>query len=336
MAQESDVWTAYYNADTTLIGFKDAVGNVRIPAKFTMFAHASKFRHIITVGERKGDSLKSYYLTKAGRVVGRDSLYFFDNTPDCESEGFIRFADDRSERVGMFDRDGNVVISATYNWLSNVRNGMIIALKGADKVYDDPGREHYYWKSGRSMLIDTADNVLIDSFTGTEILDFYSAQASLQPGIDTVRRYFRRPDGTYLSFVDHQLEFRNWLDRLLNDLSLASLLDATFVEVTIDEPDDWVKKPGKQYVASNYERINKKLLSIKNKKDRWWLYEGGLNKFIYTDPKTYGKYYNDCGESKYWKYPVLSIVINNKKGQDHFDFLRTDEGYKLISVSFAR
>jgi hypothetical protein len=48
-------------------------------------------------------------------------------------------------------------------------------------------------------------------------------------------------------------------------------------------------------------------------------------------------YFNNCHESKYWLYPVKNVVINPKNkfdhGQDHIQFLRTENGYKLISVS---
>jgi hypothetical protein len=49
------------------------------------------------------------------------------------------------------------------------------------------------------------------------------------------------------------------------------------------------------------------------------------------------KYFNNCGDAKEWVFPVMNIVIshNDKKNfsQNNYDFLRTESGYKLISVT---
>lgn len=61
-----------------------------------------------------------------------------------------------------------------------------------------------------------------------------------------------------------------------------------------------------------------------------------LNPYIYGSEE-YKDYFNSCGEAKDGLYPVKDIVIsyNDKKGlvQDHFEFLRTNSGYKLISIT---
>src|SRR5688572_4673117 len=102
--QSNDTWTAFWNKDTTLIGFKDKNGVVKIEPKFSGFTFANKFDNIIVASEEVKDTYKTYYLTKTGRIVGRDSLRIFDNGADCESEGFIRFRDNKTDKVGMFNR----------------------------------------------------------------------------------------------------------------------------------------------------------------------------------------------------------------------------------------
>lgn len=74
-SQSSDVWTSFPNKDTTLIGFKDKNGTIKIAPKFTGFTIAGKFENIIAVSEDENGKWKSYYLTKQGKIVGRDSLY---------------------------------------------------------------------------------------------------------------------------------------------------------------------------------------------------------------------------------------------------------------------
>ena len=79
-----------------------------------------------------------------------------------------------------------------------------------------------------------------------------------------------------------------------------------------------------------------KLQELKNPKTDYFVTSDGLNQFIFESDE-YKMYFNNCNESKEWIYPVKSIIINSKNktdlGQDHIQFLRTENGYKLISVS---
>jgi hypothetical protein len=134
--QDIGAWIAFWNKDTTLIGFKDKSGKVKIEPRFVSgFTSAGLFENIIAAMEENSGGYQSYYLTKSGKIFGKDSLHMFDNATDCESEGFIRFRDKKTERVGMFNRKGEVVIPAEYNELTRVGNGMTIALKGAEKSF---------------------------------------------------------------------------------------------------------------------------------------------------------------------------------------------------------
>lgn len=192
--QNNNTWTAFWNKDTSLIGYKDKNGEVKIEPKFQSgFTSANKFDDIVAVAEEVNQHWTFYYLTKSGRIAGRDSLYIFDNGSDCESEGFIRFRDKKTDKAGMFNRNGEVVIPAEYNDMTRVRNGLIVALKGATKKLWEGG-EHYSWIGGKEILIDTANRILIDSF--------FSLLISLQPNTDPIRQNFKAINGKYYSFVD--------------------------------------------------------------------------------------------------------------------------------------
>jgi len=104
--QHNDTWTSFWNKDTSLIGFKDKNGNIKIEPKFMRFTTANKFDDIIAVTEEVevNEKWESYYITKAGRIVGRDSIHTCDNGADCESEGFIRFRDYKTDKAGMFNK----------------------------------------------------------------------------------------------------------------------------------------------------------------------------------------------------------------------------------------
>lgn len=141
VAQSNDIWIAFWNKDTTKIGFKDKNGNIKIEPKFSGFTTARKFENIIAVTEEKNGKWESYYLTKSGKIVGQDSLYVFDNGPDCENEGFIRFTDRKTDKMGMFNAEGKIVIPAEYSNLTKAKNGMFIGLKDAKKEISD---EHFF------------------------------------------------------------------------------------------------------------------------------------------------------------------------------------------------
>lgn len=176
-AQNKDTWISFWDKDTTHIGFKDKTGNIKIQPKFFSLTIANKFDDIIAVAEETPENWKSYYLTKSGKIVGRDSLYIYDNGFDCENEGFIRFKDPKTEKMGMFNGDGKIVIPAEYSDLTRVRNGMIVVLKGAEK-YTDPSGEHFSWGGGTENLIDLNNKILIENFSNNDELNFYSVEKS--------------------------------------------------------------------------------------------------------------------------------------------------------------
>ena len=75
------------------MGFKNQNGITKIEPKFMGMNLASKFDDIIAVTEDVNGKWCSYYLTKSGKIAGHDSLFYFDNSCDCETDGFIRFRD---------------------------------------------------------------------------------------------------------------------------------------------------------------------------------------------------------------------------------------------------
>ena len=335
-AQNNDIWTLFWNSDTTLFGYKDKNGTVKIEPKFTM-VFADKFNHIIAVTKEVNSQWDSYYLTKSGKIVGRDSLYFFDNGFDCENEGFIRFRDHKIDKAGLFNKNGDIVIPAEYDDLTGVRNGMFIALKGAKKEYWDDSREHYSWVGGQEMLIDTLNRVLIDRFPYATNLNFYSIQKTKTPPLDTIREFFPAKDGSYYSFINFEKEFKQWLTTdLLSNLTAEKLIKASFDTITWASIEDWEKSDSRQFITNNFDMLKKGLQEILNPDCNYFISMDGLNSYIYEGTE-FEKYFNDCGETKEWIYPVMAIIVSHKNKKDftqnHYEFLRTDNGYKLISIT---
>lgn len=343
-AQNKNTWVSFWNKDTTLVGFKDKNGAVKIEPKFMGMTIANKFDDIIAVSEEEeNQSWKNYYLTKSGKIVGRDSLYIFDNGPDCENEGFIRFNDPKTDKMGMFNSEGEIAIPAKYNNLTKVRNGMIIVLKGAEKINDTHGGgcNHFSWSGGKEHLIDTNNKILIENFEYNDELNFYSLQKTKEPDSDPIRENFLGVDGQYYSFINYDKEFKLWLkNNLLTDLSKENLLKHSYEEVFYwKEPNGWINKQKTKFINKNYKLIKDKLLELSNPTCDYFVTTDGLNQFIYEADK-YNQYFNNCNESKDWKYPMKNIIINHRdkkdSTQDHFEFLRTQNGYQLISVSIRK
>ncbi|MEO6175168.1 MAG: hypothetical protein ABIP27_08460 [Flavobacterium circumlabens] len=340
-AQNKDSWIAFWDKDTTHIGFKDSSGHIKIEPKFMSLTIAHKFDAIIAVAEDVKDTWKSYYITKNGKIVGRDSMYVYDNGFDCENEGFIRFKDPITDQMGLFNGEGKIIIPAEYSALTKVRNGMIIALKGAEKIKDPGGDGHFSWAGGKEYLINTNNKILIENFGYNDELNFYSLQKSKEPGKEEVREYFPGVDGEYYSFVNFDKEFKSWLkNNLLSDLSKDNLLQHSFDTITYwKEPNGWTKESKTKFINQNYKFIKPKLQELTSKNCEYFISTDGLNRFIF-DTSEFETYFNNCNEPKEWIYPVKNIVISPKNkldsGQDHFEFLRTDKGYKLISISAAK
>ncbi len=336
--QKTDTWTAFWNNDTTLFGYKDKKGIVKIQPKFNGLTIANKFDDIIAAEEKTSTGQVSYYLTKSGRIIGRDSLHFYDNGADCESEGFIRFHDRKTDKVGMFNRDGNIGIPAEYNELAPVRNGMIVAIKGAVKKTSG---EHYFWKGGSDVLIDTNNQVLINDFKYFNELDFYSVIISTQPSEDTLRINFKGTNGMYYSFIVFEKEFRSWLKTsLLDHFSKNQLLACTYDTITFWRGSDkWVSESKFTFLNRNFELLREILLDLNSKDRNYTIFSETLSPYMFI-PSECGQYYNNCFESKSWQYPVENIVIsytdNKSIVQNQLEFLRTTEGYKLIDISINK
>jgi hypothetical protein len=329
--QASETWFAFTEgeADDALVGFQDAAGQVRIAPRFSPYmTSARKFDDIIAVAEEKENGKwDSYYLTKSGRRVGHGDMYIFDNGFDCESEGFIRFIQDG--KTGMFDAAGNIAIPAEYDALSRAMNGMVYGLKNARKKYHG---EHYAWEGGEGVLLTTENKILIENFDFFDgDLDFYSLNVSDQPDASPLRKNFRGVDGKNYAFVRFEREFLAWLDAALpEDFSKTDLLRVThekIAERTEEESTPNLTKA--QFVEAQYARIRSRLALRKE--------EGNFITKEWYIPEFLGEaYFDNCQESKVWRYPVMCVVIAHTTAdddyQDFFLFMRTGQGYELIDM----
>ena len=339
-ASANTFWYSYSNEDMGAIGFKDKNGVIKIKPKFMGLTSVRKFEKIIAVMEDNNGSFDSYYLTKAGKIVQRDNLYSFDMSYDCEKEGFIRYRD--SNGKGLLNDDGEVVISSQYNRLSQVHNGLLTTLCGA--TIERHG-EHYSWIGGEEALIDINNTILINNFKRDDDLNMYSLEISEKPSKDKIRDSFKGVNGRYYSFINYKKELKSWFFEIfMKSLKQEDLVKHTYDEVTY-WIEEWESIPKDEFYKRNYKILENRLSQVEEKKGEskeestaYQIMMDDLNPLIYNSSK-YEKYFDNCSNAKR-KYPVLNVVISHKikddSFQDHFDFLRTEDGYKLIQVSIRR
>ncbi|MBY0482850.1 MAG: WG repeat-containing protein [Chitinophagaceae bacterium] len=372
--QTKNIWVRFYDTTTALSGYKDLKGNITISAKYGKSTQADTFYNIIAVTEKIDNLYKSYYLLKDGRKVGKDSVFMFDFTYDCESEGKILFKDHKKDRVGFLDKNGAIIIPAIYNSATPFYNGLAIVLKNARRSCwgeneDTLNCEHLSWKDGETVLINDKNQILVDSLKGNlHNINWYSLEMN-DPNIDTsIWVSLRGNNGEIYSFINYKKEFTKWFySKFL--LTLKSSSKDKLNEILFSKIIFWTNKRGwislnnKQFLNAFPTSIKKKRFTENNFK-KLSISDEDLNSLIFED-KLYKGFYNACGSHNREKYPVFEVMLTYYKKrakeikpisspsggksekwelsgfdkkceidyQEHFEFIRTADGYKLLSMS---
>lgn len=342
-------WYRFEDHKKNLSGYKDASGAVQVPAKFDGLTRAVVFRNIIAVNESATNS--SYYLLRSGKKIGVDSLYVWNMTYDCEQEGKIRFRDLQTDKVGFFGKDGKVQIPATYNDARPFYNGLALVIHHgkrtcADGTPFDPKSpcEHWAW-DGVTALIDTNGHVVADSldFMQTANLNWYSLIRSSTPSTRNECVSFKAVQGGYYCFTSYEKEFEQWFygQYLKNpDLSLGIY---SFRQLSVEGLfSKTLRKFFKKdtFIKQYRNLVSGKMHAIKKEQVEIALMSEDLNPFIY-DQTDFKPFYTDCGDANSAKYPVFDVVTSHYKKdkqidyQEHFSFLRTGSGYRLIGIAIG-
>lgn len=301
----------------------------------------------------------NYYLLKDGRKIGVDSLYLsIDIGLDCESEGKIRFRDNKkTEKVGFFDYKGKIVIPCEYDEASPFYNGLAVVLKNGKRTcYDeekslDNDCEHWFWK-GNWMLINDKNEVLIEDLNLDEIIDvdWYSYSTNEDYATNNLYKSFEGKNG-YIYFKNLKLDFENWfyevfLKKVTDDQFIENILHN---EITIGKKTIWESE-------RKYDNKFQQYAWFIDSKENFWLNnksqfeKEGLN---FTDEEfkisilrgdapilfnEYSNFYyrNDCGWFDNQKFPYFEVYIKreNKRNElNYFGFIRTESGYKLLEIN---
>lgn len=356
LAQTPEPWIRFCDS-TELCGYKDLYGSIKVPAIYrNILSSPDTFYNIVAVSEMT----MSYYLLKNGKKVGKDSVYTFDWYYDCEREGKILFRDHKLNRVGFLDKNGLPIIPAIYCYASPFRNGLSVVCSGAslkclDEVEDTTDCEHRGWVGGVKLLINEKNEILIDSFDqGYSNLNWYSLKINM-PNPDT-NLYFTITgrNGIAYSFIDYNKEFTQWFYHVF----IPSLRqEVTVPNYLFDEVTTWIKDQGWVHLDKNVflDMFPFALTSQRFQTNAIKYIATGptrFNHFIYATP-LYRRYYDVCGFEND-RFPIYNLIINYNKlrlppptpdedgkvkslyvldYQEHFEFLRTENGYRLISAS---
>ncbi len=360
--QAQDVWVRFYDTKKNNSGYKDLKGKIKIPAKFEEVTRADTFYNIIAVMEAV--DLKTYYLLKDGREVGHDSVFMYDFTFDCESEGKIIFSDRKKDRVGFFDKNGVAIIGAIYNYVSPFRNSLAVAHRNARRKCWEEGVattkcEHLGWEGGETILINEKNEILADSLNlDLSSINWYSKRID-DSSIDTsIYVSIKGKNGLTYWFVDYDKEFKKWffttfIQTLKNNGNLQSLI---FDEVTyLSRRGGWTSLRKNTYLKTFPAALTTKRFEPSKFKELS-ISQEIFNEHIF-EKSMYKKYLNSCGESNKDRYPLYNVTITYIKHrqkpqskaaaveahgiyetdyQEHFKFLRTENGYRLLKVLIKR
>ncbi len=333
------------NADSTLYGFKSPDGKVIAEPKFMLVGNEA-FKDIVSVIEEvSSDKYSVYYLRADGTKFGVDSVYFFDQAPDIESNGFIRFKDPVSKKIGVMNVAGKVVLRAEFDEMMELRNGFVWGIRGAtlecvDKNVPLKNCEHRTWVGGEKVLYNLKGELLSrDFFSNPDDyvnLDYYTFQKSKKASKDPNRMNFKAEGGRFFSFVNLDKAVDSWLKEHLLDVPSESQLLTLMADSVVSwkEETGWEVQSKNNYLASNASEIKTLIEALQSKKYTYFsTYQEDL--FFYEFRSLFGQYFNGTYQFNHWKYPAYEVVINHPDAetQSHLTFLRSEKGWKLISVS---
>lgn len=294
---------------------------------------------------------RHYYKLANGRVLGEDSVYVFDATDDCESDGKIRFRDRVTDKVGFFDNNGRVVVPAVYNDASRFQNGMAMVIKDARRVGWDgedcekSDCEHWLWKGGSMMMINAQNQVLVDSFEIDGQINWYSLRIQDMPGDTSLFCSVKGINGKWYVFMDYQKEFDKWFRgkylAALPDLAKLREFAHDSLVSSLPEYQEWQRMSADEFIQKCGSRLTARLQLVRDHKISIFtgLTPFGLNPYIHTGG-SFEPFFDGCIPGDAGRYPAFEVTSNftGKDGrldyQENYSFLRTDKGYKLIGVSW--
>jgi len=363
-AQSNDFLLRFKDSTTKSFGYKDIKGKVIIPPSFERYTSADTFYNIIEAHQKFGFTEETYFLFRNGMKIKKSSGIDFDFNYDCESEGKIIFRDIKNDRVGYLGKDGTIAIPAEFNMAHPFFNNLAIVYRNAKKQCDTFGEdtatcENYSWVDGETILINPKNEVLIFNIKmNTNNINWYSATIN-NPEIDTsIFVSFKGTDSSIYSFIDYEKEFKKWFEskflQLLNQENDSILKNyfSPIMKYWLIKTSKWANISKKDFLNQYSQNILKHVF-INDYVKHISISAQPLNQLVFKE-KEFRKFFNSCGTHNKEHYPFFEVVISTYKKrkknltsklfsdfdktyaldyQENFDFIRTDNDYKLIAVT---
>jgi len=349
LPQDTAPLIRFTDPKTRLSGYKDLQGNVKFPAVFESFTKADTFKNIIGVYGKHEGGYSAYFLLKDGKKIGQDSLDVYNY--HCEAEGKIQYTNRKNGRTGFFNTKGEVIIPAVLNEASDFHNGMSVVLRNAvRKCYDELGVdtldcERLGWYGGERVLINERNETLVNNWTiGEGKIDWYSLRIN-DPSIDTgIYVSVKGANGKLYSFINYEKEFTRWFSKeFLPSLGTGAISSAYLMHHvnTWSENTGWITVTREDFIKRCEPGFTGNL--FRENQFTKMVFDKNLAEPFQIDLSPFTKYLTACGVWDKEKFPLFIIAMKtykkNTKGElselvatRHYEFFRTEEGYKIISA----
>lgn len=290
--------------------------------------------------------------------VERKQVFFCDIAqPDVASEGFIRFVDNDTQLVGLLNEYGEVALPAMYTALTNVQNGVIVALvDGSRENIGSKGDAHWVLVGGDTVLLNTKNEILVRNFSEPNMeLDYYSMQITNTPIQDINYNSYLGVNGQYYNFLNLEKSFRSFvieefLPSTKSDAWHSYLSDNVEVNIEIKNNaiGDYIHV-GKKELLTDYKSKVTKAFEVGRKQvaaghsdelklsvDNW----SGYVDEATVKPDELNLYFNADQTWREELFPLFELIVQEKKdGQqrnNHFDFYRDINGKMVLYKTTIR
>lgn len=343
--QKDTNWYAFYNQDSTKIGFKDAEGKIKIEPKFETYITSYVFKNVIAAVEiDSNENFLSYFLNKIGKKFGENAVYMAGTSDvaedSVEQNGIIKFKNPATGNVGFYDHNGKIVIPDIYNDITNFHYGIARALKGAtwpgcNAALNDC--EHLWWEGGNVFALNMKGEELFElpEIYSSEI-DYKNPVINKKVDADIYISNIGKDGNTY-SFINPEKDFNKWFQtQFLPDFKKTQSVNSKYFYDLISVSDNdnptertaWKNHEKGEYLKKNQLKIDgifKNLISAVFKENTIW--ESGMNYSYFPENKLPKQ---DLSENT-----VISFYCraeNDYSSANNFQFTKIGEGFFITSA----
>ncbi|MCC9042612.1 hypothetical protein LNQ81_07910 [Myroides sp. M-43] len=320
-------------------------GNAEYPFNIKIVEDSNRIRSFV---EDTDDGFDIYYLIRQdnGEDLRIDNVYYYDvAAPDYASENFIRFSDQKSELIGLYNDRGMVVIPPIYSAMTRVHNGMLYALEGGVKDnIGANGDRHDVLLGGTTFLLNTKGDILIeDMIIPNNNLDMYSLTITDEPILDSYYMAFKGINGKCYNFVDLVKYFElfvkeEFLPSTLNDNWKDYLSDNVKVNIEVKNENvgDYIVYDKHEMLTTQKDLVTKAFELANSNDSTGYKLVYDVDDWIVTvdtelmEDKDKNSYLNKEGVWKGKEFPVFQLNIKEVEGtqtrSNHYDFYRNRNG----------